>query len=228
MVSKTLSNKLAYASIVLGFVLLVVIGVDAYGTNNPAVFGHTLDEVDPPIGCQSGEVLLWTASGWDCRNMINANLVASGNDLAFAKYGVNGYLIEPTTTIMNNYAQIGVGGVTSDPNSYYPKLHVFSGNLMATGTICSDESGCIGDLNPKISDEYAIAASNSNSNVLDLSVHELCFLTSHSASGPNLDSTCEIVKDVDPTGPSGFYAWRLYARSNAIGESITCKARCLT
>jgi len=226
MVSNISSNSVAYFLSILGVIVLVAISVTAYGTNNPSVLGHTLDELAPPTGCQSGEILIWTGSSWDCKNMLESNLVATGTDGFFAKYGAGSYLIVSATAIKHDHSQVMVGGTYADPGDD-SKLHVYSGDLKATGTICSDTSGCIGDTSPQISTEYTTAASPSNNNSIFLGIHELCFLTDHEASGPNLYSSCEVKKDVDPVWPN-FNQWTLYAKVNAVGESITCKARCLS
>ena len=46
MVVINLSNKAAYFFIVLGILVLIVFGVNAYGTNNPSVMGHSPGELN--------------------------------------------------------------------------------------------------------------------------------------------------------------------------------------
>jgi len=40
------SNRLLYTFIVLGILVLVAVGVYAYGTSNPSTFGHSTGEID--------------------------------------------------------------------------------------------------------------------------------------------------------------------------------------
>jgi hypothetical protein len=59
-VFKNISNKLAYTLIAICVIILLGIGVYAYGTSNPANFGHTTGEITWP-SCASGAYL--TVSG---------------------------------------------------------------------------------------------------------------------------------------------------------------------
>ena len=61
-----LSNRTLYTFITLGVLVLLGIGVYAYGTNNPQIFGHSIDELAAPLGCTSGEFLQWSGSQWTC------------------------------------------------------------------------------------------------------------------------------------------------------------------
>lgn len=63
---KSISNKLAYTIITLCIVILLAIGVYAYGTSNPSVFGHSIGELAPPTTCTANQVLTWTGSAWAC------------------------------------------------------------------------------------------------------------------------------------------------------------------
>jgi hypothetical protein len=65
-VFKNISNKFAYTIITLCIMILLAIGVYAYGTSSPSVFGHSIGEVAPPTSCTANQVLTWTGSAWAC------------------------------------------------------------------------------------------------------------------------------------------------------------------
>ncbi len=70
------------ALIISGIALLVLlgvgIGVNAYNPSasaNPAVMGHSLNEIAPPDGCQTGQTLQRAPInlGWNCVNIPSGN-----------------------------------------------------------------------------------------------------------------------------------------------------------
>jgi hypothetical protein len=61
-----LTNRWLYTLIVLGILALAAIGVYAYGTSNPSVFGHSAGELAPPSPCSSGQFLQYNGTGWVC------------------------------------------------------------------------------------------------------------------------------------------------------------------
>ncbi len=61
-----ISNKLAYTLILFGILAIIAVGINAYGTSNPSVLGHTFGELTPPSGCAVNQVVRWTGSTWDC------------------------------------------------------------------------------------------------------------------------------------------------------------------
>jgi hypothetical protein len=63
------TNRWLYTLIV--FFSLVVIGVFvyAYGTNDPATFGHSAGELEAPSGCSADQFLKWTGSSWTCADV---------------------------------------------------------------------------------------------------------------------------------------------------------------
>lgn len=61
-----MSNKSFYSLIVFGVLALVCIGVYAYGGSNPAIHGHSINELAPPVGCSAGQVLGWSGTSWQC------------------------------------------------------------------------------------------------------------------------------------------------------------------
>jgi hypothetical protein len=61
------SNKLFYTVITILAVLLIGVGVYAYGTNNPSVMGHSISEIEPPQYCEaSGGWLRHYNGAWHC------------------------------------------------------------------------------------------------------------------------------------------------------------------
>jgi hypothetical protein len=70
---RNISNKFAYTIIALCIVILLAIGVYAYGTNNPSVFGHSIGELAPPTSCAANQVLTWTGSAWSCTTPSSAS-----------------------------------------------------------------------------------------------------------------------------------------------------------
>lgn len=60
------SNKFAYTIIVLVLLILVAIGINAYGGNTPSVMGHSANELAPPTGCNANQFLRFTGTTWDC------------------------------------------------------------------------------------------------------------------------------------------------------------------
>lgn len=72
---KSISNKFAYTIIALCIVILLAIGVYAYGTNNPSVFGHSIGELAPPTSCTANQVLTWTGSAWSCTTPSSASSI---------------------------------------------------------------------------------------------------------------------------------------------------------
>jgi len=60
------SKRLSYTLIVISAVILIGVGVYAYGTNSPSTFGHSIGEIAAPSGCATGQFLKWTGSAWNC------------------------------------------------------------------------------------------------------------------------------------------------------------------
>ena len=63
-----LTNRWLYALITIGILMVVGVGVYAYGTSNPSIFGHSVNEVGFPTDCQVGEFLKWDGNSWICSN----------------------------------------------------------------------------------------------------------------------------------------------------------------
>jgi hypothetical protein len=72
-VFKNISNKFAYTIITLCIMILLAIGVYAYGTSSPSVFGHSIGELAPPTSCTANQILTWTGSAWACTTPSSAS-----------------------------------------------------------------------------------------------------------------------------------------------------------
>ena len=72
-----LSNKLYYTFIALGVLIIFSVGAYAYnsGAGNPAVFGHSADELAAPVGCNVGQVLYLGDTGLSCKNVTDTGIV---------------------------------------------------------------------------------------------------------------------------------------------------------
>jgi len=68
MVKFRIQNKLMYTLLVILTIVVIAIGINAYGTNppNPSTMGHTFEELTPPTGCASNQVVQWTGTTWAC------------------------------------------------------------------------------------------------------------------------------------------------------------------
>jgi hypothetical protein len=63
-----LSNRGIYSIIAFGIMMVLGVGTYAYGTSNPSDFGHSIGELEPPVGCSSGQILEWGGASWNCIN----------------------------------------------------------------------------------------------------------------------------------------------------------------
>jgi hypothetical protein len=66
-----LSNKAIYTLIVVGILVIVGVGVWAYGTSSPSDFGHSLGEFE---ACDEGETLQVVDGEWDCVSGVSGEL----------------------------------------------------------------------------------------------------------------------------------------------------------
>jgi hypothetical protein len=62
------TNRWLYTLIAIGILAIIGVGIYAYGTNNPSVFGHSASELAPPTGCTSGQLLQYNGNTWVCSN----------------------------------------------------------------------------------------------------------------------------------------------------------------
>ena len=78
-----LSDRTSYTLIALVSIILLGVGVYAYGTSSPSTFGHSLGEIAPPTGCNSGQVLSWSGTAWVCTTVSSSggNVVTGTNPI---------------------------------------------------------------------------------------------------------------------------------------------------
>ena len=69
------SNRVFYTFVLIGVLILAGVIVYAYGGNQPSVVGHSADEIEPPTGCSSNQVLQWSGSAWQCVNLLDPNSI---------------------------------------------------------------------------------------------------------------------------------------------------------
>jgi hypothetical protein len=61
-----LSNRWLYTLIALGVLAVIAVGVWAYGTSNPSVFGHSIGELEL---CAEGQTIKVVNGTWTCVDM---------------------------------------------------------------------------------------------------------------------------------------------------------------
>jgi hypothetical protein len=75
-----ISNRFYYVLIAVFAIVLLAVGVYAYGTSNPPAFGHSVNEVAAPSGCSPGQYLMFNPNdeystsdpyynNWNCRSL---------------------------------------------------------------------------------------------------------------------------------------------------------------
>jgi len=104
--------------LIVGGILILLSGIFvwAYGTSNPAVFGHSAGEIGVPT-CTAGQVLTYTSAGWSCV------VVSSGEPATIVKLQLGG----KCPTIINytcraaykSWGTENVGACTSLENGWY-------------------------------------------------------------------------------------------------------------
>jgi hypothetical protein len=70
-----LSNKVVYSLIVIGILVIIGVGVWAYGTSEPSNFGHSLGELET---CDDGETLMMVNEEWTCVSQGSSIELVSG------------------------------------------------------------------------------------------------------------------------------------------------------
>lgn len=95
MVTIKLSNKLHYSLITIAAILLIGVGVYAYGGTTPSTMGHSIGEIAPPSGCSAGQVLRMVPAGvgWDCVNVVSSipsTYVRNVETVSFTRSGCTG------------------------------------------------------------------------------------------------------------------------------------------
>ena len=73
MVTINFTNKWLYSFIAVGVLILLGVGVYAFGGVQPNIMGHSTNEIAPPTGCGMGQVLTWGGDSWDCVDMASGD-----------------------------------------------------------------------------------------------------------------------------------------------------------
>jgi hypothetical protein len=60
------NNRLLYFFVTILIVAVLAVGVYAYGTSNPSIFGHSYGEIGAPAGCSAGQVLQYNGTNFVC------------------------------------------------------------------------------------------------------------------------------------------------------------------
>ena len=113
------TNRFLYTFI--AFIVLLIIGIGFFALTpgvapNP---GHLIDNVAPPAGCGTNQVLQWDGTNWICADFSSGLWTASGSNIYY------------------NLGSIGIG--TSTPSVALDVV----GDIISSGTVC-DGNGCIG------------------------------------------------------------------------------------
>jgi len=100
----SLSNKLFYSLIAVFAVLVLGIGVYAYGTSNPSTFGHSISEIDPPAYCggYNDGWLRYYDGSWQCEDT-----PSTGGDTTVVG-GISGYeIVEDSHNLVEEDIDVG-------------------------------------------------------------------------------------------------------------------------
>ena len=113
-----ITNRWLYAIVALIILLVLVIGVIAYNTNNPINFGHTMGELTG-ITCNAaaGQVLYWTGSSWTCATVT----VSGGGGSLNCVTATGSFSSSSIATCTFGYTLTGGGCITAtgiSPNIY--------------------------------------------------------------------------------------------------------------
>lgn len=111
------SRKLAYSFVIFGIFILITLGVNAYGTNNPPVMGHSLGELAINANCGSGQILKAIGTGgYTCVNAGQVNISTGLTACAGANQSIK--TINPITgAVTCETDDVGSGGGLSGTGS---------------------------------------------------------------------------------------------------------------
>ncbi|MBU0959343.1 MAG: hypothetical protein KKB31_05350 [Nanoarchaeota archaeon] len=68
------SNRFVYTIVTIAVLILAAIGINAFGSDDPQVFGHSAGELAPPLPCNVNQVLQWTGGGWACVDLLSVDI----------------------------------------------------------------------------------------------------------------------------------------------------------
>ncbi len=79
------SNRWLYTFIAILIIAAIGVGIYAYGTSNPSVFGHSSGELAPPAGCTNGQFLQWNGNAWVCSDSPPGNYFRNYERINFSR-----------------------------------------------------------------------------------------------------------------------------------------------
>jgi hypothetical protein len=161
MVKITISNKITYTLISLTLLFILITGTYAYGTSNPAIFGHSTGELEgesTPAGAVMSFDLATCPDGWsEYANAKDRVIVGSGSSyargstggesthtLTVAEMPSHNHAITPSATTWTN----GAGSENFD--------YVGGGKLRVSATQNTGEGNPHNNMQPYIALLYCI------------------------------------------------------------------------
>jgi hypothetical protein len=213
MVKIEISNKTFYTLVVAIAIVILAVGINAFGTSNPPVFGHSIGELAPPSPCNSNQYLQWTGAAWKC-SASAGGITGSGHQGRVAVFTGGIETTEITDSRIWEDAgplgwRMGFGG-EPDTLADNDGIDVW-GDINASGMICDGYGRCVGS--GVTLDSTVYVAQNGNSRLIGAKT--VCFLTKTNDFINNGNWGCEVRKNAG--------VWTLYST----GVETTCNAMCL-
>ena len=137
-----------------GIIIIFGIGVYAYnsGYNNPAVMGHSADELAPPADCVSGDFLQWSGSQWTCATVnISAGTtfdLVNGQHSSSQCTGLGGTVVDDGTgKLMCRFFMASCPSGWAQYNSWSTLKATTCGSNSGLCRACTTPSHSWGDIN---------------------------------------------------------------------------------
>lgn len=76
-------KKAQFAFAIISSLILVSVGIHAYASSTsatPSVMGHTFNEIETPLGCDTGEYLIRYGTVWTCLTPGEPPIVCTGTN----------------------------------------------------------------------------------------------------------------------------------------------------